>query len=191
MLEQILNWANLITISRVLLIPGFMIAFLNGGKIGYTVALSFALFFEVSDWFDGFVARATGKVTDLGKLLDPLADTLSRFMIFLTFLAAGVAPLWMVALLFLRDMVVAYVRVGAAMQKVVMSARNTGKIKAAFQGTGIVLIIASLIAHEYGWLPIDVHELSWWIMLCVTTYTVYSMCDYVWGLYRLAVAQKG
>ncbi|MDZ7815996.1 MAG: CDP-alcohol phosphatidyltransferase family protein [Planctomycetota bacterium] len=99
-------------------LPVFIVAFFEESVAGYAIALGATVFFEATDWFDGFVARMTDSVSDLGKLLDPLCDTLSRFTIFLTFLAAGIAPLWMIICLFYRDMMVAYsCRVGAAKRR--------------------------------------------------------------------------
>ena len=150
---------------------------------------SFAVYFEATDWVDGAIARKLNQVSTVGKLLDPRCDTLSRFTIFLTLMAAGVIPLWMILILFFRDMIVAYIRVAAATMNFVMSARNTGKIKAAVQAGGIFGIVA---VHAAGKLwfksasPDDVAwwvtHLSWWLMFPVIIYTFYSLCDYIYGL---------
>jgi CDP-diacylglycerol--glycerol-3-phosphate 3-phosphatidyltransferase len=175
---SLLNAPNAVTLLRVLLLPAFICAFRAGGKTGLFVALALALFFELTDTLDGAVARRFSAVSDLGKLLDPLADTLTRFTIFLTFLASGLVPLWMVVLLFFRDMTVAYIRVGAAVRGVVLAARASGKIKAVFQGAGIFAVLAVLLAREYGYEPFPHRDAVWWIMLAVTLVTLWSLYDY-------------
>ncbi|MFA4985812.1 MAG: CDP-alcohol phosphatidyltransferase family protein [Candidatus Brocadiia bacterium] len=185
-LKNIFTIANGLTLARVILLPGFIIAFLYGGKTGYAISMAFALFFELTDAFDGLIARKFSGVTVTGKLLDPLADTLTRFTIFLTFMYAGFAPFWMLIILFFRDMIVAYVRIGAALNNIVMGARFSGKLKAMIQGGGIFIIIAVLLARELRYFDdpdmILSHAACWWTMLIVTTVTAYSLVDYLWAL---------
>jgi cardiolipin synthase (CMP-forming) len=60
-----------------------------------------------TDFFDGMLARRWNQVTRLGQLLDPIADRLSTVTVLVVFLIRGVVPLWFVALLVLRDVVLA------------------------------------------------------------------------------------
>jgi CDP-diacylglycerol--glycerol-3-phosphate 3-phosphatidyltransferase len=106
---------------------------------------------EISDGVDGAVARRMGATSDVGKLLDPLADSIFRFFVFLGFFAAGWIPLWMVTVFFVRDLVVAYLRVFAALQQVVLAARKSGKIKAVVQATAQIATVVFAIVECMGW----------------------------------------
>lgn len=102
-LQDVWTVANVITVLRLLLIPFFFSVVLSDRDHADTLA--FALFAAAAgtDWLDGMIARRTGTVTTIGKIIDPLVDRL--------LLAAGViglylidrVPLWLVAVLVARD----------------------------------------------------------------------------------------
>lgn len=102
-LHDVWTVANVITVLRLLLIPFFFSVVLSDRE--HADVLAFALFAgaAATDWLDGMIARRTGTVTTIGKVIDPLVDRL--------LLAAGViglylierVPLWLVALLVARD----------------------------------------------------------------------------------------
>jgi cardiolipin synthase len=98
--------ANIVTVLRLILVPFFFAVMINGEND----VLAFALFTIAAstDWLDGQIARRTGTVTAIGKAIDPLVDRL--------LIAAGVLglyvehrlPLWIVVLLFARDIYLGY-----------------------------------------------------------------------------------
>jgi cardiolipin synthase (CMP-forming) len=102
--SAILTVPNLISFARILSIPVFVVLFLNDGteRAGLVV---FALV-AASDWVDGFVARKTGQVSELGKLLDPTADRLAIGAGLIVLAVSGAVPLWAVLLVIVRDVVV-------------------------------------------------------------------------------------
>ena len=83
--------ANYITFTRIFISPIFLLVYLQHEALGIsTTLLPYCLFFlmgvsELSDAFDGFFARRYNQVTDLGKILDPMADSIARISVFLTF----------------------------------------------------------------------------------------------------------
>ena len=97
---------NILTMSRLLLAPVFLAAFLAGTPAGNWWALALALFFEATDLADGYVARRMQQTSQLGKILDPLADSISRFTIFLGLLVTGYVGVWPIACIFWRDSIV-------------------------------------------------------------------------------------
>ena len=109
--------ANLLTLARVPLAFVFLGAYPHGAAEGCRVALAAAfataLAIELTDLADGYVARRLGCVTDFGKLVDPFCDAFARLVVFFTLAAAAfrggaaLVPLWMPALLLLRDLAVA------------------------------------------------------------------------------------
>lgn len=173
---------NLVTLSRLVLAPLFLVAFVGGGDAGLPWALALAVFFEVTDMVDGYVARRLEQTSQLGKILDPLADSVSRFTVFLGFLVEGWAGVWAIAPLFWRDSIVSTVRVLAASQGVLVSARFSGKLKAIVQGAAIVGILAAACFRDRLGLSLDeVKELSNTAMRYVAAVTLLSLVDYLLG----------
>jgi CDP-diacylglycerol--glycerol-3-phosphate 3-phosphatidyltransferase len=134
---------NILTLCRLLGAPLFLWAFLSDSPLGRWWALALVITFEVTDLLDGYVARRFEQISQLGKILDPLADSVSRFTVFLGFLALGYANVWAIAMIFYRDSIISTVRILAASQGVIVSARWSGKLKAIVQGTAIIVILAS------------------------------------------------
>lgn len=140
---------NVLTLTRVALLPGVIVAIRLNSGLGYFIAFVLASLGEITDFTDGHVARVRGETSALGKLLDPMADTLTRFSIFLTLHSVGLVPLWMILVLFARDMSIAYLRAFAASSGVIIGARTSGKVKAVFQGLFTLLILAMMMAGRY------------------------------------------
>lgn len=174
---------NAITAFRLLLAPVYLAAFLSEGPAGRWWSLSIALCFEVTDIFDGFLARRLGQTSTLGKLLDPLADSISRLTVFLGFLALGYVSPWAVALVFWRDSIVSTLRILAASQGVIVSARFSGKVKAIVQGAAIFIVLAARCLHERLGVSLElVHtQLAPTIMWFVAGVTLVSLVDYLVG----------
>jgi phosphatidylglycerophosphate synthase len=90
---------NKITLSRLALGPLFLIVYLidwPGAKLG---GLIIVVFSEASDLIDGWVARARGETSEIGKLIDPMADATVHLSCFFGLLAYGYAAAWMIAVL--------------------------------------------------------------------------------------------
>lgn len=177
---------NLITLSRLLLAPVFLLAFTRGTHDGLVWALVLACFFEVTDMVDGWVARRLQQTSNLGKILDPLADSISRFTVFLAFLAEGYVSVWAVAPMFWRDSIVSTIRVLAASQGIIVSARFSGKVKAIIQGVAIVVILVVACFRDVtpwtrGWDDARVKEFAQYVMTYVAVVTTVSLFDYLWG----------
>jgi len=102
---------------------------------------------------DGQLARRNRQITDFGKLMDPFADSVSRFSIFISFLSAGLAPVWIIIIFFYRDTLVSVVRVFSMKEGVVVAARQSGKTKAWVQATAIFLVLFILLFQKLGVFP--------------------------------------
>jgi CDP-diacylglycerol--glycerol-3-phosphate 3-phosphatidyltransferase len=180
---------NILTLSRLLLAPAFLAAFLAGTPAGNWWALSLALFFEATDLADGYLARRMKQTSQLGKVLDPLADSVSRFTIFLGFLVLDYASVWAIACIFWRDSIVSTVRILAASQGVIVSARISGKVKAIVQGAVIGLVLFATCLHEaLGMTPADVREHAGTLMWVVAGVTLFSLLDYLVGNRKVLAA---
>src|SRR5262245_42903898 len=92
---------NALSLARIVLIPVFCWLIADEG----TRLWGIVLFARVvsTDWVDGYVARRTGQVSELGKVLDPVADRLAIIAGLLTFAIVGVFPFWAALLILIRD----------------------------------------------------------------------------------------
>jgi len=174
--------ANWLTSSRLLLSPIFVLVFLQEGLWARIAALGIVVASELSDAFDGHLARSRGEVTDFGKLLDPLADSVSRMSVFIAFMAAGIIPWWMVLVFVYRDSLISTMRTICAYRGQVVAARSSGKIKAIIQATVIILVLSARIASALfpALLPEAlVNQVAWWLVLAAAIYTFYSLYEYL------------
>jgi CDP-diacylglycerol--glycerol-3-phosphate 3-phosphatidyltransferase len=163
--------------------PVFVAFFMWETLAGRIVCLSIAVCFEITDLLDGHFARSRKEVSDVGKLLDPFADSVSRFSVLLSFAMAGYAHLWMIALIFYRDITVANIRLAAMKTGTVVAARSSGKIKAVVQGAGILCMLALLVISKAGAVKdtAGIDTAVFWIMAVITAVTALSGIDYIAG----------
>ncbi|MBI3236146.1 MAG: CDP-alcohol phosphatidyltransferase family protein, partial [Chlamydiales bacterium] len=123
-----------LTLSRILLGPIFLLVYIYYQKIGVSLLwlpyllLVLTAFSELSDVFDGWIARRQKKVTDLGKLLDPMADSIFHLSIFLSFTQGVIQlPVILVAIFFYRDTLIGTLRTLCALKGFALAARVSGK----------------------------------------------------------------
>jgi cardiolipin synthase (CMP-forming) len=102
--SAVLTVPNLLSFLRILLIPVFVILIVHEPTT--TVGLIVFGVVVATDWVDGLVARRTGQVSELGKVLDPTADRLAIAAGLIAFVVRGVIPLWAAMLILVRDAVV-------------------------------------------------------------------------------------
>ncbi len=182
-----LKVANLLTLSRLALAPVFIVFFLTDRGWAAIVALAIALVFEATDLLDGFAARRLGQVTSLGKLIDPLADSIARFSVFLALtteqsVRSDPWPVLLVAVIFYRDALVAYTRTFAAATGFVLAARFSGKLKAMVQGAGILIFLTVRTASFYHpGLDVWRRTAFYGVMVPIVLVTAWSAFDYVFS----------
>jgi CDP-diacylglycerol--glycerol-3-phosphate 3-phosphatidyltransferase len=138
---------------------------------------------ELSDAFDGYIARKYNQVTDLGKILDPMADSISRISVFLTFTLDPIRlPMLLIFVFLYRDSVVSTLRTICALKGIALAARLSGKIKAVVQAISAFFILAMLIPHSLGYLSTEtLHSVSTWIVALAAIYTLFSGYDYIYA----------
>lgn len=208
-----MNLPNLITIGRIVLAV-LVVPLLFADEFPPRL-LAFIVFLvaAVSDLWDGHLARSRGLITDLGKLLDPLADKLLlAATIFPFYLIShgdgpdarfpwfgGVFPLWILLLLLGREAFITLFRSYAARRGVVIPAGKSGKYKTVFQnffiGSAILWYALHSAARDEGWSGAFWED--WQVFhfgFAATTLsiavvlTVYSMIVYLWGYRSLMLA---
>lgn len=180
----------MLTLTRVLLAPVFAFFFITGYKQGCTQSVSWiwicaglALLIEISDIFDGRIARARKEVTNFGKIFDPVADSLSRQTIFISFMVAGIIPWWLYLVFFYRDTFMQLLRIVCASGGLVLAARKSGKLKAVLQGasTFIVLALVALPLYHVAWMPEKIwgYHPAFWVMAVPAIFTIVTVVDYI------------
>lgn len=206
-----MNLPNLITIARIglaiVVVPLLFVDDFTTRLIAFIVFLAAAF----SDLWDGHLARSRGLITDLGKLLDPIADKLLVAATFIPFYIlshrpgpeaefpwfGGVFPLWIMLLIFGRELFITLFRSYAANKGVVIAAGQSGKYKAVFQnlfiGSGILWYALRSASFQYEWSgPVwrgwqGFHfSFSVLVLSIAVVLTVYSLVVYLWS-YRSIV----
>jgi CDP-diacylglycerol--glycerol-3-phosphate 3-phosphatidyltransferase len=124
-----------------------------------------------TDWFDGRIARRSGRTTSFGSLLDPVADKVLVLSTLIVLLDQGVFPAWMVAAIVARELLVSGLRLAAIERGVVIAARDLGKLKTWSQA---VAAAAGGLAAAGAWSD----GVSWWLLLVSVVLTWVSGLDY-------------
>ena len=209
-----LNLPNIITLARIAVCPVlFFLAISEDNGARYAAFVLFVVA-ALSDVWDGYLARKHGLVTDMGKLLDPLADKLLLATTFVPFYIVshrpgelnlvpylGPLPLWILVVIFGREALITIFRQWAQRRGVVIAAGKSGKVKTLAQNLfmGALLLWYPLLvtANARGWVGGDVWgrvSLSIGVFIAGTllmalVLTVYSMIDYLWS-YRSVVGVR-
>ncbi|SFI24663.1 MULTISPECIES: CDP-diacylglycerol--glycerol-3-phosphate 3-phosphatidyltransferase [unclassified Bacillus (in: firmicutes)] len=182
-----MNLPNKITVSRICLIPIFLIIMLTPFEWGvYTIGdvelpiqhLAGALVFIIAsatDWIDGHYARKHNLVTNLGKFLDPLADKLLVSAALITLVDLHYVATWMAVVIISREFAVTGLRLVLAGTGEVAAAKMPGKIKMWMQ----VIAISAYLLHDVplNLIHIRIADISIWIALI---FTIISGWDYFW-----------
>jgi CDP-diacylglycerol--glycerol-3-phosphate 3-phosphatidyltransferase len=136
---------------------------------------------ELSDAFDGYLARKYNQVTDLGKILDPMADSIARISAFLTFTQPPVnLPIALIFIFLYRDSVVSTLRTICALKGYALAARMSGKLKAVIQAISVTLVVLLMIPYTLGKISAEtLTRSSAWIVGIAATYTLFSGIDYI------------
>lgn len=124
--NRVLTLPNLISFVRILLIPVFVLLLLNEGT--ERAGLILLAFVVSTDWVDGQVARRTGQVSEVGKLLDPIADRLAIAAALITLVVRGAFPLWAALLILVRDIAILIAGLALLRQDVRIDVRLVGKL---------------------------------------------------------------
>jgi len=175
------NLANQLTLSRLALGPLFLLVYLSGWEFAVEAALCIAIVIEATDVADGIAARSRQQVSDVGKLLDPMSDTIARLSYYIGFLVAGYAEVWMVVVLVYRDVVVAYLRVFSALTGTAMGRRTSGKWKGILQGAVALTVLALDVVHHRIFVIPYFSEIVYGLLVFVTIYTAFTFVEYMLG----------
>lgn len=180
-----MNLPNKITLSRIFLIPIFIVILsfpFTWGEwsmagetypITHLVAAIIFLVASATDWLDGYYARKYNLITNMGKFLDPLADKLLVSAAFILLVELELVAAWIVILIVSREFAVTGLRLVAAGEGIVLAASSMGKLKTASQLSAIALLL--LHNFPFAYINVPVHTIVVYIALLLT---VWSGVDY-------------
>jgi len=168
-----MNLPNALTVGRIFLVP-FVVAVLLTTQIKHWEFWGVALFLvaALTDILDGYLARRRGQVTNLGRLLDPIADKLLISSALISLVQLNLAPAWMVVIIIGREFAVSGLRSIAASEGFNIAASPLGKGKMAVQVAAVVGLI--LGRNRGGWVLQTANGLLWLVVF----FSLVSMVQY-------------
>ncbi|OYX57141.1 MAG: CDP-diacylglycerol--glycerol-3-phosphate 3-phosphatidyltransferase [Micrococcales bacterium 32-70-13] len=176
------NLANIITVVRILLAPVFVVLLvLDGGDDG-PLRIAAALLFIVAiatDGVDGMLARRRNLVTDLGILLDPIADKLLTGAALVMLAVLAELPWWVVIVILVREWGITLFRFLMLRDRVIPASRG-GKLKTVVQSVAISSALLPLWAVLGEW----VHVVNTVLMSAALVLTVVTGIDYLVQAWR-------
>ncbi|CAC9444730.1 Cardiolipin synthase (CMP-forming), eukaryotic type Cls-II (EC 2.7.8.41) [uncultured Gammaproteobacteria bacterium] len=176
---------NALSILRIILTVPVALTLLN-----HQYFLAMVLFFVagITDALDGWIAKRYAFQTRLGSILDPVADKLLLVSSFIVLYIIGLLPLWLLALIFLRDLMIVSGTVGSFMgnghaKNILLTPSKLSKINTALQITLVLfLVTVQLYPALSSWATI--------FFIIVATSTVLSGADYIWIWTEKAISQE-
>ncbi len=173
-----MNLPNILTVARIVLVPFLMVVLLTRfeGELIFGIAKEVvgAAIFGVAaftDWLDGYLARQRNQVTQLGQLMDPLADKLLITAALISLVQMGMASAWMVAVILGRVLAITVLRSVAYVRGVTIPASSLGKVK---MGTQVFAILLLILGRQV-WVFWVIGQIALWVVL---TTALWSAIDY-------------
>ena len=151
-----MNIPNRLTVLRLIMVPVFFISYLISlsGLASAPVISAVMMFIcyavaELSDLMDGKIARKYNLVTDLGKVMDPFADTLSHLTFFVCFMHSGLMPVWAFIIIMWREFSILFLRMLMMRTGKAMPANIWGKSKTVLYAVASVFSIVYIVAAAF------------------------------------------
>jgi CDP-diacylglycerol--glycerol-3-phosphate 3-phosphatidyltransferase len=188
--RELTNAPNLVTMSRVALIPLVLIFIDNFSPLRSFIASLLYLVAAAGDALDGYLARSRGQVSTLGKFLDPLADKLLVTAVLVFMVELSRVPAWVVVVIVGRDLTINGLRSIASAQGLVISASVGGKIKTGLQ---LVAIMMLMIYFRYpvlgSGITVDYHRAGLIVLYVSMVVSVLSAAQYLRDFLSAALAE--
>ncbi len=174
-----MNLANALTLSRIISVPIIAVLLLEDTFLNSLVAAVLFLIATITDYLDGYLARRMHMESDLGKLLDPLADKLLVSTVLIMLIPLHRVPAWLVAVMICREMAVTGLRGIASEKHVVIAASWLGKYKTAFQSVALI----PLLVH-YPILGLQFQQGGEFFLWVALFFSLWSGWEYGYGYAR-------
>lgn len=177
-----LNGPTILTLLRIILVAPVMICIFMDNLPARIITIICFVIASATDFIDGRWARKAKIVTDLGAFLDPLADKMLVNLTILALVVLNQIPLWMFAVILIRDFAVDGLRMMAAKNNITIAASKFGKLKTMIQMITLSMILINMIFNN----PIlmTINTISLYI---VVSLTVFSGVDYLYKGRKLVI----
>ena len=191
-----MNLPNKLTVSRMVMAPLLFIAFqiplwLDSTWQTFSVIAVLILFvlIEATDLLDGIIARKCNLVTDLGKVMDPFADTFSRLTYFVCLSSVNIMPLWTFVIILWREFSIVFLRMLMMGKGIAVPANIWGKSKAVLYAISAVLgFLFVAVSH---WAP-EVAFLADAVVVIDIVFTLAAIASVVsFSTYLSAILKSG
>lgn len=150
-LRSLFSIPNILSLSRIILIPLFLYFIFIPTKEHRLYALLVFIIASITDFLDGWTARQLKQESEMGKFLDPLADKFLVVAALIAFLILDpLIPLWMVVIIVGRDVLITVMRYLAIKKGMSLRTSGFGKVKTAFQMISIIVIMMVLVVRRSG-----------------------------------------
>jgi CDP-diacylglycerol--glycerol-3-phosphate 3-phosphatidyltransferase len=197
--REFLNLPNMITLTRIALIPVFLWFTFYESRVDSFIACMVYAVTSATDFLDGWVARRKNLVTVIGKFLDPLADKLIVMAALVMLVHLGRVAAWVVIVVMAREFMVTGLRTIAMSEGIVIAAGQEGKYKTALQLAGISFLLLHYTYPIDAWaftFDLDANRVGTWLLYISLVFSVLSAFlyfrDFVRAVYREeARAQAG
>ncbi len=136
-----MNFSNQLTLSRIFLTIFFVISLTISTPWSFPVAFLLFSFAAFTDWLDGFIARRYQQCTNVGRLLDPLADKVLVSAAFICLIPFHALPAWAVTIIIAREFLITGLRLLANEKGVIIAADHFGKHKTGWQFATILFYL--------------------------------------------------
>ena len=168
-----MNLPNKLTVLRIIMVPFFVFFMLTdaGGAANKWIALVIFCVASLTDMLDGKIARARGLVTNFGKFMDPLADTLLVCSAMICLIPLGKLTAWFVIVIIAREFIISGFRLVASDNGIVIAASYWGKFKTVSQMFMVIVMIMDL-----GGVFDVIGTVLMWAALILT---IVSLIDYI------------
>ena len=183
-----MNWANRITLSRLVLTLLFVMALNSSWGYARTAALVIFLIAGISDFVDGEIARRYGNVTNFGKLMDPLVDKIMMAAAFISLVPLKAIPAWAATAVVARDFLITGLRMMAGAKGRVLPAERLGKHKTSWQIVTVIffLVLLSVIELHYANNDTEWYRRAWddagRVLIWITVgLTIFSGLGFAWN----------
>lgn len=157
-----MNLPNKLTFARILMVPvfiGVLVSSMEGARL---IAVGIFVLASLTDFLDGYLARKYGLITDLGKLMDPIADKILVTAALVGLVQMGRITIWPVILILAREFMITSFRSLAAYKGSVIAASAWGKVKTVTQMIAIILLLLtnSVLADIILWISVVLTVIS-------------------------------
>jgi len=180
-----MNLPNILTLSRIFFAVVLVYLLEQGSQTGNIWAAIVFTIASITDFYDGYLAKKWGLISDFGKIMDPVADKILLLSVFGVLAHIGKIAWWMFIVIAIREILVTASRLLAFRQGQVLAAERAGKIKTVSQIIAVSVILLYLVAQQSEYCSFWFYNAQriWEsindsLMLIAVILTVYSGAEY-------------